>query len=304
MFFVRWVGVNMSFNKFQNSTFFVIEEWDLKNGGLNVERYATNFFYGQKILPEQINWKKRLSNVNFLINEIPFIQFSANSFQAPDLWNVPLKLFRDFEKHLEILLSDSLVNKGLMVLNIPGTQSSQRDVETLENAVKDPSKVVHRNSGQYSIFNTLDPLQGQTNGQEIITKLNYYERQIKKFGFVRTDTQNIGTKNIGGSEMAALNSDADDYLEMKANLLEICWQQFIERCYIPYLISTDEKFLNQENLIGNVAVDVECCGSTKYLKNKANVPVQSQQGVLTNPNDLINEKKEIEVNKNEKIQQN
>lgn len=147
--------------------------------------------------------------------------FFANATEQADLVDVPDEWFKQFDINLKILKSDSIINKGLLVTNVQNAHNLD-NLKNIKQALQNPEELVVDYKGFGGVFGdqVFNVVQGTSNTQNIISKLNYLERLIKKFGFVRTDTQDMGTKNTISTEIENLNSDADDYLEMKANLLE------------------------------------------------------------------------------------
>lgn len=266
-----------------SSTYYITEKWSLENNKFFCKRYG---FLGEQQNTitnlRSIGWKvQKETSFNRLVNKIPYSQFLANPFAKPDLYNVPKNLFKDFDDNIEILKNDSFVNKGMIFLNLAmgGTTNAVSD---LDAAIKDPKRIVFQNQNPYSLISNnggagmYQPVQGQFLGDGIITKLKFYDQKIRKFGFIRSDSTIMGTKNAHSAEIANLNQDADDYLETKANLLEHAWKKFIDEIYAPF------------NNVQNEDCEVEVAGSTKYLQNPENAYVQNQNGILTNPNDINN----------------
>lgn len=271
--------------KNNNSTYYITEKWSLENNKFFCKRYG--FLGAQQnntTTLKSTGWKvQKETSFNRISNKIPYLEFSANPFSKPDLYNVPKNLFKDYDDNIEILKNDSFVNKGMIFLNFAMGGTTTDAIQELNDAIKDPKKIVYQNSSPYSLISTnggagmYQPVQGQFLGDGIITKLKFYDQKIRKFGFMRSDSTIMGTKNAHSAEIANLNQDADDYLEMKANLLENSWKKFIDEIYAPWNDVNDEDS------------DVEVIGSTKYLQNPNNTYFQNQNGVLTNPNDIYKE---------------
>lgn len=271
--------------KNNSGTYYITEKWSLENNRFFCKRYG---FLGaqqnNKTTLKGTGWKtQKETSLNRLNNKIPYSEFIANPFSKPDLYNVPKNLFKDFDDNIEILKNDSFVNKGMIFLNFAMGATTTNAVQELNDAIKDPKKIVYQNNSPYSLISTnggagmYQPVQGQFLGDGIITKLKFYDQKIRKFGFMRSDSTVMGTKNAHSAEIANLNQDADDYLEAKANLLEDSWKKFIDEIYGPW------------NDVDNEDCNVEVIGSTKYLQNPNNVYSQNQNGILTNPNDIYKE---------------
>lgn len=268
--------------KNNNSTYYITEKWSLDKNKFFCKRYGFLGTQQINICPlRTTGWKlQKETSLNRLDNQIPYCEFLANPFSQPDLYNVPKNLFKDFDDNLEILKNDSFVNKGMIFLNFAMGATTTDAVQELNDAIKDPKKIVYQNNSPYSLISTnggagmYQPVQGQFLGDGIITKLKFYDQKIRKFGFMRSDSTVMGTKNAHSAEIANLNQDADDYLEAKANLLEHYWKKFIDTIYGPW------------NEIDDEDCEVEVIGSTKYLQNPNNVYAQNQNGILTNPNDI------------------
>lgn len=286
--------------KSNSSTYYIVEKWSLEKNKFFCKRYG---FLGaqqnNQTSLKSTGWKvQKETSLNRLSNKIPYLEFSANPFSQPDLYNVPKNLFKDFDDNIEILKNDSLVNKGMIFLNFAMGATTTNAIQELNDAIKDPKKIVYQNNSPYSLISTnggagmYQPVQGQFLGDGIITKLKFYDQKIRKFGFMRSDSTVMGTKNAHSAEIANLNQDADDYLEMKANLLENSWKKFIDEIYAPWNDITSED------------CDVEVIGSTKYLQNPNNVYSQNQNGILTNPNDIYSKKEVFNNGKNKNKSRN
>lgn len=242
---------------------------------------------------------KNIFNSNWISNDfkdttvlrtknIPYALFFSNPMENAEFENVDSQLLEDYSKHISLLLTDSKVSKGLIHLNTPQMQGTSENINKLKQCLEDEKAVVYENTNIFSLLQQggLTIQQGSSNYQSLLDKLKFYESKIKQFAFMKKESSDLGTKNLQSSETELLNSDADDYIELKANFLELQWEFFIRNVFFDYLksikgITTDYK---------NAIIEVECMGSTKYLQNIKNAYIQNQNGVLTNPNEIFNDK--------------
>lgn len=286
--------------KFNNTDYFIIEKWDKSET-------SNNKFFVSRSAQDKYGNIKKLSDINYIklsetefskFDLIPYVPFFANGIGENDLFNVEQKLINDFDIHLKLLLSDSIIAKGLVYLNTPNMQGTAENVNSLLKALRDPEATVYQNKNIFSMLQQggVQIQQGIFNGTGIIEKLRYYELQIKKFSFMKMQSSDLGTKNMHNSETELLNSDADDYVESKANICEeniLMWLLIVFNEYLRifYNLEIDVKKIN-----------VEVTGSTKYLQNIKNEYIQNQQGILNNPNKINNlntNKQKEELNDNE-----
>ncbi|MGV2392818.1 UNVERIFIED_CONTAM: hypothetical protein O8I53_07440 [Campylobacter lari] len=68
---------------------------------------------------------------------------------------------------------------------------------------------------------------------------------------MKSDTADLGTKNIHSVEAEQINSDFEDYIEMKANIRELQLLNYFDQFYLE---------LNVDNIV--------ITGSTSYDKSK------------------------------------
>lgn len=238
--------------------------------------------------------------VSQLFNNIPLKIFLNNPNGHNDLKNVCSKWIDDYNQTLDIILSDSKTSKSLFHLNTPLTQASTKNVDELKKTIDDPSSVIFENNNIFSLLQSggLQIQQGNSIFQSLLEKLKFYDNKIKELSFAPRSTLDAGTKNMHSDEINSINSQSDDYIELKANLLEQNWKEFIIDIYFDYLKNNVDKYKNFN--FENINVEVEIAGSTKYLKNRSNEYIQNQNGSLINPND-INKAETIDIKENKDI---
>ncbi len=235
-----------------------------------------------------------------IMDNLPFTYFTNNPMNVDDLYNVDPLLIDEFNKHLDLLLSDSLTSKSLFHLNTPLTQSNSMNIDNLKRVLNDPRSVIFENQNIFSLLQSggLQIQQGLSIYLAIIEKIKFYDNKIKELAFAPRSTLDAGTKNIHSTEANQINSQSDDYIELKANLLELSWTNFIKEVFFNYLKNNNENYYNFD--FENIEVDVEICGSTKYLKNIQNEYIQNQSGSLINPNKINQIQNQGELNEKEK----
>lgn len=298
---------NLSLCEITNSKFtkLIFQKFSLTNSGMgynDIVEYDSGKYkkFACKVKCESSR-EERVTSQLFGTLTAPFILTKSNPLALDDFHNIENRLLADLNKHLELLLTDSLVAKSLVHINTPTINTNTDAINDLINAINDPTTTVYKNKNIFSLLQSagLQIQQGVSNHQAILDNIKFYENKIRQFAFLPKSTLDSGTKNIHSQEMSLVNSDSDDYIEMKANLLENSWKQLV-KIYIDYLVSY--KKISPLN-INQIKIDVEVAGSTKYLQNVDNEYIQNQQGVLTNPNDLIknsNEKKSNSENEGDK----
>ncbi len=218
-----------------------------------------------------------------------FAIFLNNPMGKNDMDNVPSKLITDINKHLDLLMTDSLTAKSLYHINLPQSQGKTDNVSKLKETLKDPNSLYFENKNIFSLLGSggLQIQSGTSIGQVVLDKLKFYDNKVKELTFCPRNTADMGTKNIHSAEAMSINSQSDDYIEVKANLLEKGWSNFIKNVFIDYIKNNLDSYKDID--FEGVEVDVEISGSTKYLKNQANEYLQTQQGSLINPNKQANQ---------------
>lgn len=248
-----------------------------------VQRYAFNSKNEFKSL-KTIKYSGK--EQEFLITKnIPYWPFFANPLESADFENVPNELLEDWYTHLILITTDSLISKGLTHLNTPQMTGTADNIKKLKEALLDPKAVVYENTNIFSMLQQggVQIQQGVSNYSSILEKIKFLENKIKQLAFLKKETTDLGTKNLQTSETELLNSDSDDYIELKANLMEIQWQGFLRNVFFDYL----ETYKKIDCF--NCEIDVEVIGSTKFLQNRSNRYIQNQQGSLMNPNEINNQ---------------
>ncbi len=213
-----------------------------------------------------------------------FTIFLNNPMGKNDMDNVPSKLITDINKHLDLLMTDSLTARSLYHINSPQSQAKNENIAKLKETLKDPNSLYFENKNILSMLATggLQIQSGTSIGQVVLDKLKFYDNKVKELTFCPRNTADMGTKNIHSAEAMSINSQSDDYIEVKANLLEKGWTQFIKNVFIDYVKNNLDSYKDID--FEGVEVDVEISGSTKYLKDQENEYLQTQQGSLINPN--------------------
>ena len=261
------------------------ENNELKN---IVQRYALNKNTNEKANPISLSYK--YTNNSFLKTlNIPFAPFFSNPLENDELENVDEQLFQDWKDNIDILITDSLVSKGIIHLNTPQMNGSSENITRLKKALTDPKEVLFENQSIFSLLQQggIQIQQGQSNYLSILEKLKFLENKIKQFGFLKKETSDLGTKNLQTSETELLNSDADDYVELKANLMELQWEYFIRNVFFDYLkeiknINTDFK---------NAVIEIEISGSTINKNDKDKLGQASNMGAIVSVRKIMKELK-------------
>ena len=235
-----------------------------------------------------------------IMDNLPFAYFTNNPLNLSDLSNVDPLLIEEFNKHLDLLLSDSLTSKSLFHLNTPLSQANSKNINQLKDVLNNPRGLIFENQNIFSLLQSggLQIQQGLSIYLAILEKIKFYDNKIKELAFAPRNTLDAGTKNIHSTEANQINSQSDDYIELKANLLEISWTNFIRYTFFDYLKNNNDQFNDID--FESVEIDVEICGSTKYLKNIQNEYVQNQSGSLINPNKINQIQNQGELNEKEK----
>ncbi|MBZ4203399.1 htpn [Mycoplasma tauri] len=258
----------------------VIEEWSYKNDVLQMEYTLTR--------PETLTDKQSKEMLFNFFNYkptkngyIPYKLFFNNALRVSDLALVNNEYFELINRDLNVLLIDSY-------LSAPWIFAS--DSADLQNKIK--KGLMDLNNRFISINPQIalyDPeplrlLQGQSQSDSLIKKIEKNVSWIKKFSNMKQDSQQMGTKNLHTAEVQEINSDFEDHIEAKANLRELQLKEFLNAFY---------KELEVESVL--------IYGSTKWLQSEANKYLVNINGSPVNniPFNQINNMPQIEEEKQE-----
>lgn len=230
--------------------FFEVYKWDDEKN-----RYIKTAFVNNKKQPytiEEAKNKAKSYGVNLLndeFEELPFYVFYNNALKLGDIDLVNNEYFELLNRDINALTMDAYLSSPWL-FTPENAELKKRIGESLGDLTK-RFITVNANISNYEI----DPLrmfQGQSNAVNLLQKLKENITMIKKFMFMKSDTANMGTKNMHNVEAQQLNSDFEDYIEQKANLRELQLLDYF-KMFFPSLA------------IANVLV----FGSTKWLTQEA-----------------------------------
>ncbi|KDE41892.1 hypothetical protein PUW84_00685 [Metamycoplasma hyosynoviae] len=160
--------------------------------------------------------------------EIPYKLFYNNTLKQPDLTLVNGEYFRLLDKDLEVLIKDSYLSAPWIFATDNNGIKKQ-----IEQGLEDLDKRFIGISPQLQMyeFDPLRILQSNSQSQIVIQKIEKNISWIKKFAFLKQDSNDFGTKNMHNVEAQALNSDFEDFIESKANLRELQFKEFLNQFY-------------------------------------------------------------------------
>lgn len=214
-------------------------------------------------------------------SQIPYTLFFNNFLRTGDLNLVNGEYFELMNRDLSVLLLDSYLSAPWIFVADGKSTKSQ-----IQKGLKNISERVINVNPQLSLFDSqpFHILQGNPQAQTLIQKIEKTISWVKKFAFMKSDSADMGTKNLHTAEVQEINSDFEDYVEAKANLRELQLLDFFNTFY-------SSKNVNE----------VVICGSTKWLTDEAPKYSVNQNGVLVNPqfNNSLSITKETKENDKE-----
>lgn len=240
----------------------VIEDYSVDNDKINFGYDVLK----QPTLSEAEAIKKLQDVYNFKPTqptEIPYVIFYNNFLKTGDLSLVNNEYFELINRDLSVLLLDSYLSAPWIFVADGKSTKAQ-----IQKGLKNISERVINVNPQLSMFDTqpFHILQGNPQAQTLIQKIEKAVSWVKKFAFMKSDSADMGTKNLHTAEVQEINSDFEDYIEAKANLRELQLLEFFNKFY-------------KSSRVAKVVI----CGSTKWLTTQAPKYQVNQNGVLINP---------------------
>ncbi|MDC8911541.1 hypothetical protein PT313_00815 [Metamycoplasma hyosynoviae] len=199
--------------------------------------------------------------------EIPYKIFYNNTLKQPDLNLVNAEFFKLLDKDIEVLIKDSYLSAPwIFAIDNNGIKKQiQEGLEDLDKRFIGISPQL-----QMYEFDPLRILQSNSQSQIVIQKIEKNISWIKRFAYLKQDSNTVGTKNMHNVEAQALNSDFEDYIESKANLRELQFKEFLNQFYPE---------LNVEKVL--------IYGSTEWLITEAKKYAVNLDGSVINQNQLV-----------------
>ncbi|TQC54934.1 hypothetical protein [Mycoplasmopsis cynos] len=272
---LSFLKVSLGQQKIKNEVFEVVYEYDLDSN--YIKKYGISTRTGKTISPKELfgsTYKQEL-NVN---NFIPFTVFKNKASEAPDIEMVNPELFEILNAKYKSLILDMYLSLPIPQVqwNVGGTKADQivKNLFSLDNnrTVKIDSKATISALGD-----NFDIKYAPTQAPQIISTIENLIYWIKKSLLIKKDGDDGGTHNKHNAEIATLNSAYEDYIEMKANLREIYYQNFFK-------IILRVLKLNYEQDINVIVVS-----STKWLEEQAKQLQITQNGVMLNNNQVVHQ---------------
>lgn len=199
--------------------------------------------------------------------EIPYKIFYNNTLKQPDLNLVNGEFFKLLDKDIEVLIKDSYLSAPWIFATDNNGIKKQ-----IQDGLEDLDKRFIGISPQLQMYE-YDPLrilQSNSQSQIVIQKIEKNISWIKRFAYLKQDSNDFGTKNMHNVEAQALNSDFEDYIESKANLRELQFKEFLNQFYPG---------LNVEKVL--------IYGSTEWLITEAKKYAVNLDGSVINQNQLV-----------------
>ena len=197
-------------------------------------------------------------------DKIPYVIFFNNASKKGDLELVNGEYFALMDKDLSVLMEDSYISAP-WIFSTDGNAVKDQ----IKKGLKSMKERVITINPQLALYDSqpMHLLQGSPQSQTLIQKIEKNITWIKKFAYMKSDTADMGTKNLHNAEVQEINSDFEDYIEAKANLREIQLTTFFNKFYAA---------MNVKEII--------ICGSTKWLTTEARKYAVDKNGVLLNQN--------------------
>ncbi|WP_036464385.1 hypothetical protein [Mycoplasmopsis sturni] len=258
-------------------------EYDLKNDYVRQLTRYTNF--NKTTITDKQTQDPEHYHQEILSGFIPFVIFKNRSDGKADIDLINNEYWDIINNKLTQLQLDAFYSTPLPV--IYGVEGSAQSV----SLTKALFSLSHGRIFTYKLTNDnggipLDLQTAPTQSQAIIASIESAVFWVKKFLFMKMDSQDGGTHNMHTAEVQQLNSDFEDYIETKANLREIYYKQFVNLALKVLNISEDDEDIN-----------VTVVGSTRWAIQNAQTLKTDQNGVLLNSQAISN--KEQFADKNE-----
>lgn len=277
---IKYLKTKLEFN-YSKLTIYVFETFEYKNDKLV---FDYSIVKPDKITEQEV--KEILFNsyeykpTKYI--EIPYKIFYNNTLKQPDLNLVNGEFFRLLDKDIEVLIKDSYLSAP-WIFAIDNNGIKKQIQEGLDNL--DKRFIGLSPQLQMYDYDPLRILQSNSQSQIVIQKIEKNISWIKRFAYLKQDSNDFGTKNMHNVEAQALNSDFEDYIESKANLRELQFKEFLNSFYPELEV---EKVL--------------IYGSTEWLITEAKKYAVNLDGSVINQNQLLqnnnNENNEEELNGN------
>lgn len=211
--------------------------------------------------------KLKISNeVNFY-DFIPLVIFENLPKGKADLDLINQELFELINFDFELLIRDGYSSMPWVFYS----ETLQNEYGKL-NFFNLDKRVIPKNALNQIYSDTpIELLQPNSTSPNILTRLERNINLVKELANLKQSTQSMGTKNLHGDEVQALNSNFETLIEFKANLREFSIKKLVEMFFD--VIGRDIK---------GVEIDVEVKGSTKYQLNVNNVKMSKLNGAAQN----------------------
>lgn len=237
-----------------------------KNTYKRYELLGDNFYTTTRTYNNESNKLSVSNDVNHL-DYIPLIIFENLPKGKADLDLINPELFEIINFDLELLIRDGYSSLPWVFYS----DALQNEYGKL-NFFNLDLRVIPKNALNQIYSDTpIELLQPSSTSPNILSRLDKNLNLVKELANLKQSTQSMGTKNLHGDEVQALNSNFETLIEFKANLREYSLKKLVELFF---------KFINRE--IKNIKIDVEVKGSTKYQQNILNVKYSKLNGAATN----------------------
>lgn len=267
---LEFLKISVGQQKIKNETFEVVYEYDLKEN--YIKKYGVSTLTNKKLSPKELfgqAYKQELNTKDF----IPFTIFKNKASEQPDIEMINSELFEMLNAKYKSLVLDMYLSLPIPQVqwNVGGTKADQivKNLFSLDNnrTVKIDSKATISALGD-----NFDIKYAPTQAPQILQTIESLKHWIKKSLLIKKDGEDGGTHNKHNAEIMTLNSDYEDYIEMKANLREIYYSNFFKIV------------LRVLNLNYEQDINVIVTSSTKWLEEQSKKIQVNQNGIILNQN--------------------
>ncbi|KUH47516.1 hypothetical protein [Mycoplasmopsis meleagridis] len=258
-------------------------EYDSKTGKYKYSPYyyESSPVTSQKVFTDRDAEVFGLPSKNQEVDKLPYFVFYNNTLKIGDIALVDEHQFQLLNRDMETLFFDSLLSAPWIY--IPEEDDiSKRILEGFDDL---QNRFIKVNQQVASFNNALNILQPQSTAPVLLQKIKENISTIKRFMFLKTDTTDIGTKNIHNIEAQTLNSEYEDFLESKANIRELQLLEYLNLFWSNYDIQ-----------------DVMVFGSTKWLIQEAKKYTVDMNGAIINPANINNIPSSEELNETQNLE--
>nr|QWT28843.1 hypothetical protein [Mycoplasma anserisalpingitidis] len=223
-------------------------------------------FYTLTMTKSKNSNKERLHNDISKYTFIPLVIFENLPKGKSDLDLVNQELYDLINLDLELLFRDGYTSMPWIF----HSDTLLNEYGKLNFYDLDKRVIPQNTLNQVYTDRPIELLQPNPQSGYILQRLEKNLNLVRELAFLKQTTGTMGTKNLHSDEVNALSSNFDSFIEFKANLREHSLKKLVLMFF---------NFLNKK--VDEAIIDVEVCGSTKYLQNSQNLKIVKSSGDIS-----------------------